>query len=165
MTKVNAVNKKNTYRITVNGEIREVTAAADTKLIYILRNHLQLNSPRLGCGDEDCGACRILLEGETCFSCTTTIGEVASAKLTTLEGLADNPYFRQLQQSFLNLNAGQCGYCLSGILVSATKLLETNNRPARREIQQALENHLCRCGAHNRVIKAVQEAAGNLPNA
>lgn len=150
-------NKVITLRI--NGEDRQLMIDPDTPLLYALRNDLGITSPRQGCGQEQCGACRIIMDGETVYACTTRIGEVKNREITTVEGLCKNGVLHPLQQAILDENAAQCGYCLSGIIISAVVLLEKNPSPSRTEIQNALKDHLCRCGAHNRIIKAVHRAA------
>ncbi|MDH5737057.1 MAG: 2Fe-2S iron-sulfur cluster-binding protein, partial [Gammaproteobacteria bacterium] len=139
--------------LTVNDEQHTVTGEADTPVIWPLRNQLGLLSPRFGCGDEDCGACRILLDGKPAFACTLKLEEIRGKSLETLEGLQQKKVMKCLQSCFLEHNAGQCGYCLSGILVTATAFLTENCLPDkplldRRTVQQALDDHLCRCGAH-----------------
>lgn len=126
-------------------------------------------SVRYGCGSEDCGACRILVNDKTAYSCSLTLGEVEDKEISTIEGLQTDKQdsLSTLQAAFLELNAGQCGYCLSGILVTASRLLnETILReqkvPSREEIQEALDGHLCRCGSHNRIIKAIQMAGAQM---
>ena len=127
--------------------------------ILSVRNELGLNSPRYGCGKEQCGACRVLVDGELKYSCTLRAGEVAGKAVLTVEGLSGDHLLHPLQESFLTLNAGQCGYCLSGILMVAYELLARNPQPTREDIQIALKDNLCRCGAHNRIIRAIQRAA------
>lgn len=144
---------------TVNGALREVEADAGTQLLYVLRNQLGLNGPRYGCGQEQCGACRVMIDGELAWSCTTPVGTLQGAEIITVDGLASGNDLHPLQQAFLENNAAQCGYCASGILMSAYALLRDNTRPDRMEIQEALAQNLCRCGAHNRIIRAIERAA------
>ncbi len=151
-----------TYTLTLNGQTRNVDAGGDTPILYILRDQLRTLSPRYGCGAEQCGACRILVDGELTYSCTTTLIDVADRHVTTVEGMAPDNSQHALQKAFLSLNAAQCGYCLSGIMISAFSLLQKNNAPSREEIQAALVGHLCRCGAHNRIISAIKLAAAML---
>lgn len=146
-------------RFTLNGSQVAVTAAPDTPLLYILRNDLDTVSPRYGCGLEQCGACRVIVNDEVVYSCTFTLAEAAGAQVRTIEGLLEGGRLHPIQEAFLHENAGQCGYCLSGILSSATLLLERNPSPTREEIQEALKDHLCRCGAHNRIIRAIQRVS------
>ena len=147
------------YRIDINESDVAITSDADVPLLYILRDQLNLNSVRYGCGNEHCGSCRVLIDGKPAYSCTTTIDECEGHQIRTVEGLVSAGKLHPLQQAFLDFNAGQCGYCLSGILMTATHLLEQNPQPSRDEIQTALAPHLCRCGAHNRIIAAIESAA------
>lgn len=151
------------HDLIVNGAARSVEAEDGATLLHVLRNLLDLKGARFGCGAEACGACMVLVDGTPRFSCTTTLDAVAGKNITTIEGLgtAENPH--AVQAAFLALNAGQCGYCVSGIMISAAALLAKNAKPSRADIVAALEPHLCRCGAHDRIIKAVQKAAELTP--
>jgi nicotinate dehydrogenase subunit A len=144
----------------VNGRSVSVDTAATTPLLDVLRNHLDLKGSRYGCGLEQCGTCMVLLDGEPTYSCAREVGSVAGRHVTTIEGLGSPEHPHPLQQAFLQEQAGQCGYCLSGILISAKALLDRNPSPTRGEIVAALDKHLCRCGTHTRIIRAVQKAAG-----
>ena len=144
----------------VNGRRVSVDTAASTPLLDVLRNHLDLKGSRYGCGLEQCGTCMVLLDGEPTYSCAREVGSVAGRHVTTIEGLGSAEHPHPLQQAFLEEQAGQCGYCLSGILISAKALLDRNPTPTRGEIVAALDKHLCRCGTHTRIIRAVQKAAG-----
>jgi aerobic-type carbon monoxide dehydrogenase small subunit (CoxS/CutS family) len=146
--------------LTVNGRPAHVEVDATTPLLSVLREHLGLRGSRFGCGLEQCGACMVLIDGEPAFSCTRELASVAGKTVTTVEGLSRNDALHPLQQAFLDEQAGQCGYCLSGILISAAALLARNPRPTRADIVAALDAHLCRCGMHNRVIRAVARASG-----
>jgi nicotinate dehydrogenase subunit A len=143
----------------VNGRNVGVSAEATTSLLAVLRNMLGLSGTRFGCGLEQCGACMVLVDGEPVYACTRDIASVAGKAVITVEGLARGDSLHPLQQAFLAEQAGQCGYCLSGILMSAKALLDRNPRPSRADIVAALDRHLCRCGAHNRIIRAVEHAA------
>ena len=145
----------------LNGRQVEIAAADDTPLLSVLRDELALRGSRFGCSTEQCGACMVLIDGKPEYACTREVATVAGKTVTTVEGLGRDGALGPLQQAFLDEQAGQCGYCLSGILISATALLERNARPTRAEIMAALDPHLCRCGMHNRVIRAVQRAAGS----
>jgi nicotinate dehydrogenase subunit A len=148
----------------VNGRKASVAVEATTPLLAVLRNALGLTGSRFGCGLEQCGACMVLLEGEPVYACTREVGTVAGKRVTTVEGLANGERLHPLQRAFLAEQAGQCGYCLSGILMSAKALLDRNPHPTRAEIVAALDRHLCRCGAHNRIIRAIERvAAGSVP--
>jgi nicotinate dehydrogenase subunit A len=146
----------------VNGSTVSVTADGDTLLLDILRNHLGLLGTKFGCGQEQCGCCMVLVEGRPEKSCGKMLSTVAGKAITTIEGLgaADRPH--PLQQAFLDEQAGQCGYCLSGILVSAKALLDRNSTPSRAEIAHALDDNICRCGSHIRILRAVERAAARM---
>jgi nicotinate dehydrogenase subunit A len=143
----------------VNGRTVSVAAEATTPLLDVLRNELDLKGTRYGCGLEQCGTCMVLIDGVAEYSCAREVGTVAGRSITTIEGLgtADHPH--PLQRAFLEEQAGQCGYCLSGIIISAKALLDRNPSPSRAEIVEALDKHLCRCGTHTRIIAAVLRAA------
>ena len=145
--------------LAVNG--RAVTLSADpgTPLLDVLRNHLNLKGSRYGCGLEQCGTCMVLIDGEAAYSCAREVGSVAGCSVITIEGLGTPEHLHPLQTAFLEEQAGQCGYCLSGIIISAKALLDRNPNPARADIVAALDKHLCRCGTHTRIIAAVQKAA------
>jgi len=145
--------------LVVNGKAVRIDADANTPLLAVLREDLGLRGSRFGCGTEQCGACMVLIDGKPEFSCAREVGSLAGKAITTVEGLASNGTLHPLQQAFLDEQAGQCGYCLSGILISAAALLRSNPTPSRDEIVAALDPHLCRCGMHNRVIRAVQRAS------
>lgn len=145
--------------LTVNGERRVVTAEDTANLLDVLRNQLGLTGARFGCGAEQCGACAVLIDGEDKPSCVVEVGTLEGRAITTVEGLGTPERPHSLQSAFIELQAGQCGYCLSGILVAAKALLDRNPSPSRTEIAAALAWHLCRCGAHNRILAAVALAA------
>jgi nicotinate dehydrogenase subunit A len=145
--------------VKVNGVVHRVDVAPDTPLLFVLRNDLGLTAAKIGCSLQQCGCCTVLVGGEPARSCTLAIGSVAGAEVTTLEGIGTPEAPHRLQRAFIAENAAQCGYCTSGILVSAKALLDRNPLPAPSEIRSALKDHLCRCGAHNRVVRAVQRAA------
>jgi nicotinate dehydrogenase subunit A len=153
------------YDLVVNGRSVHVDADDATPLIAVLRDELNLRGTRFGCGTEHCGACMVLIDGQPAYACTRAIESAAGKKVTTVEGLARNGALHPLQQAILDEQAGQCGFCLSGILISAAALLERNKRPSRAEIIAALDKHLCRCGMHNRVIRAVQRASAAMAGA
>ena len=146
------------FELIVNGGSVRVETDATAPLLSVLRDELALRGSRFGCGTEQCGACMVLIDGEPAFSCAREIASVAGRNVTTVEGLASRGALARLRQAFLAEQAGQCGYCLSGILVSAAALLARNPTPCRAEIAAALDPHLCRCGIHNRVIRAVARA-------
>jgi nicotinate dehydrogenase subunit A len=130
-----------------------------TPLLNLLRDELGLSGAKLGCGEGECGACMVLVDGRPQTSCNLPLWAVQGHDITTLEGLGNAQRPHALQQAFIEENAGQCGYCLSGILVSASALLQHTPQPSREDICTALDKHLCRCGAHERIIRAVQRAA------
>lgn len=150
--------------VTVNGQKHQVDASESTTLLDALRNHLGLMGTRYGCGLEQCGCCMVLVDGQPVHSCTLELGTVAQRAVTTVEGLARGDTLHPLQQAFLDEQAGQCGYCLSGMLMSATALLERNPRPSRADIVAALDKNLCRCGSHTRILRAVERAAKAMQN-
>jgi nicotinate dehydrogenase subunit A len=147
------------FELIVNGESVHVDGDGTRPLLSVLRDELGLRGTRFGCGTEQCGACMVLIDGEPAFSCAREVASVAGKAITTVEGLASNGALHPLQHAFLDEQAGQCGYCLSGILISASALLARKAAPSRAEIAAALDPHLCRCGIHNRVIRAVARAA------
>jgi nicotinate dehydrogenase subunit A len=141
--------------LTVNGRTVSVAVADDVPLLDVLRNHLDLKGSRYGCGLEQCGSCMVVVDGKPEYSCTREIATVAGRSVETVESLTSHP----LRQAFLDQQAGQCGYCLSGIMMSAKSLLDRNKNPSRAEIIAALDVHLCRCGAHPRILRAIEQAA------
>jgi nicotinate dehydrogenase subunit A len=147
------------FDLTINGRPMRVNAEEQATLLDVLRNDLGLRATRFGCGQEQCGACMVLVDGEPAYACTRLVSTLAGREVVTVEGLAEDGALAPLQQAFIAEQAGQCGFCLSGILVSAKALLDRNPAPSRAEIAAALDNNLCRCGAHNRIIRAVQRAA------
>jgi nicotinate dehydrogenase subunit A len=145
--------------ITVNSTRRRVTARGDTPLLYLLRNDMGLNGPQFGCGLGQCGACMVLLDSEAVSSCTLPLSRAAGKKITTLEGLgtADHPH--PVQQAFLEEQAAQCGYCANGMIITIAALLAASPHPEEREIREALDANLCRCGTHLRILRAARQAA------
>jgi len=147
---------------TVNGRTVRVTTPETTPLLDVLRNQLDLKGARYGCGLEQCGSCMVLLDGSATPSCSREVGTVAGRSVITIEGLGTAAQPHPLQQAFLDEQAGQCGYCLSGIVISAKALLDRNPSPTRADIAAALDGNLCRCGAHPRILRAVEKAAALL---
>ena len=145
--------------LNLNGQPTAVQAEETASLLDVLRGDLGLFGARFGCGAGQCGACAVLVDGEVRAACDTEIGAVAGRSLTTVEGLGTPERPHPLQSAFIDLQAGQCGYCLSGILIGAKALLDANPDPSRQEIAKSLAWHLCRCGVHNRVMAAVALAA------
>ena len=150
---------KRSIQITLNGKPATVEAADGELLLDVLRGGLGLTGARFGCGLEQCGACAVLIDGEVKAACVTDAGTLDGRSILTVEGLGTSEDPHPLQAAFLELQAGQCGYCLSGILIGAKALLDRNPEPTRAEIAAALSWHLCRCGVHNRVMDAVALAA------
>ena len=146
----------------LNGQPVSLEIESDTPLLEALRNDLKLNGPKFGCGLAQCGACSVLVDGRSTRSCVTPVSAIAGRKVTTLEGLgsAANPH--PLQSAFIAEQAMQCGYCANGMIITAAALLATNVSPGKTEIQEALAGNLCRCGAHPRIVRAVQRAADML---
>ncbi|MEJ0076987.1 MAG: (2Fe-2S)-binding protein [Alphaproteobacteria bacterium] len=146
----------------VNGATRSVPAEPDTPLLYVLRNDLELNGAKFGCGMAQCGACTVLIDGKAVRSCVTDIGSLANAEITTLEGLGtiDRPH--PLQRAFIEEQAAQCGYCINGMIMSAKALLDRIPKPTENDVRQALAANLCRCGTHNRIVRAVLRAANEM---
>ncbi|MFN5775399.1 MAG: (2Fe-2S)-binding protein [Burkholderiaceae bacterium] len=145
--------------IRINSQPIQSSLPDKTPLLNLLRDELGLAGAKLGCGEGECGACMVLVDGRPQTSCNLPLWAVKDHDITTLEGLGSAERPHALQEAFMAENAGQCGYCLSGILVSASALLQHSPRPTRDEICAALDKHLCRCGAHERIIRAVQRAA------
>jgi nicotinate dehydrogenase subunit A len=146
----------------VNGTAVSVDADPDTPLLAVLRNHLGLLGTRFGCGAEQCGSCMVLLDGAPEKSCGKALSTVAGKEILTIEGLGTPAAPHPLQQAFLDEQAGQCGYCLAGILISAKALLDKNPAPTRHEIALALDDNICRCGSHARILRAVERAAATM---
>ena len=160
----------NSIRIKVNGLSHGVSASLDTPLLYVLHNELHLHGPRFGCGLAQCGACSVLLDGKEIRSCVTPVAAVSGKSITTLEGLpalyasqrgttANAPNLHPLQQAWIDVQVPQCGYCQNGMLIQAADLLATTKNPSKDEIKTAMNGHLCRCGTHMRVIRAIKQAA------
>jgi nicotinate dehydrogenase subunit A len=156
------VNTPQPVVVHVNGERTEVRTEPDTPLLYALRNHLGLKGSRFGCGLGLCGACLVLIGGRPAYSCDTPLWAVADQEVTTVEGLgsADNPH--PVARAIVAEQAAQCGYCSSGMVIGAAALLAGNDDPSEDEVRSALDRNLCRCGAHNRIVRAVLAAAAEL---
>ena len=146
--------------LTVNGKSRTVNTDPTTPLLYVLRDDLELNGPRFGCGLSQCGACTVILNGAAVRSCTLPVSGAQGKSITTLEGLGSVEHPHVLQKAFVEEQAAQCGFCMNGIIMNAKVLLDKNPSPSVADIKQALANVLCRCGSHLRVIRAVKRAAG-----
>jgi nicotinate dehydrogenase subunit A len=147
------------YRLNVNREMREVTVEAATPLLYVLRNDLELNGAKFGCGLGQCGSCTVMVGGEAVRSCRTPVSAVGSKAITTLEGLGSTDAPHPLQKAFIAEQAMQCGYCINGMILSAKALLDRNPRPTEADVRDALAGNLCRCGSHNRIVRAILRAS------
>ena len=147
------------FQIKVNGATRRVSVEPDTPLLYILRNDFELSGPRFGCGLSQCGACTVLVDDKPARSCVTTMVALNNRPVTTLEGIGtlDKPH--ALQRAFIGEQAAQCGYCISGMIMSAKALLDKTPKPTEAQVKKALAANLCRCGTHNRIVRAVMRAA------
>ena len=148
-------------RLNVNGRIHEVDAAPDTALLYVLRNDLELNGPKYGCGLGECGACAVLIDGVAARACVIPIEGCGGHEVVTLEGLGSREHPDPVQAAFIHENAAQCGYCLNGMIISTKALLVRTSHPAEAEIREALRHNLCRCGAHVEILRAAMRAAGH----
>jgi nicotinate dehydrogenase subunit A len=149
----------NAVEFNVNGTRRAVVADASTPLIYILRNDLKLKGTRFGCGQGVCGCCTVLLDGRSIQSCNTPLSAAEGRTVTTIEGIGSGAALHPLQQAFIDEQAGQCGYCLTGIIMGASALLNRNPSPTDPEIRSELDNHLCRCGTYDRILRAIRRAS------
>jgi nicotinate dehydrogenase subunit A len=145
-------------RLTVNGIARTLPASGDTPLLYVLRNDLRLVGTRYGCGNGQCGACMVLIDGRAMTSCNMPLWSLEGKAVTTVEGLGEQGALHPVQQALIDEQAAQCGYCMSGIVVSAAALLAADPSPSEDEVRRALDRNLCRCGSHNRVVRAVLKA-------
>jgi nicotinate dehydrogenase subunit A len=146
-------------QLNVNGTIRGVSADSQESLLIVLRDHLGLTGSKYGCGEGQCGACTVLIEGTARRSCITRVGTVADKRITTIEGLASGDRLHPLQQAFLDEGAMQCAYCTSGMIMSAASLLNGNPNPSVSDILESMEGNVCRCGTQPRIVAAIQKAA------
>jgi nicotinate dehydrogenase subunit A len=147
-------------KLNVNGRDHDVDAEPDTPLLYVLRDYLELNGAKFGCGLGQCGACTVMVDDQAVFSCLTPILLLEGRRVTTVEGLGSPEKPGALQQAFIDEQAAQCGYCIAGMIMRAHALLQRNASPSRSEIVTALQPNLCRCGTHMRIIRAIGRAAG-----
>tara|TARA_B100001245_G_scaffold116793_1_gene85718 strand:- start:203 stop:664 length:462 start_codon:yes stop_codon:yes gene_type:complete len=145
--------------ISINNVIHEIKASPEHSLLDVLRQEVKLTGTKYGCGEGNCGACTVLIDGEPMRSCITSVGSVTGREVTTVEGLAENGHLNLVQKAFVENSAFQCGYCTPGFVISATALLSKNSAPDISEIKSALSGHICRCGAYVRILKAVQQAS------
>ncbi len=146
----------------VNGKTRAVDAEPDVPLLYVLRNDLELNGPKFGCGLAQCGACTVIMDGVAIRSCVTPVSAVQNKPVTTLEGLGSTKKLHKIQQAFVDEQAAQCGYCINGMIMSTKALLDKTPKPSDNQIKQALAGNLCRCGTHIRILRAVKRASGQV---
>jgi len=144
----------------VNGQARVVDTEPDVPLLYVLRNDLELNGPKFGCGMAQCGACTVIMDGNAIRSCVTPVSAVQNKPVTTLEGLGTTKKLHKIQQAFVDEQAAQCGYCINGMIMTTKALLDKTPKPTDAEIKQALVGNLCRCGTHIRIVRAVKRASG-----
>ena len=147
------------FQLNVNGARAAVKCEEDTPLLYVLRNDLELNGPKFGCGLGQCGSCTVLIDGKPVRSCVTPVRSVGNAAIVTLEGLASKGTPHPLQRAFIEVQAAQCGYCTNGMIMTAKALLDREKSPSEGAIRQALAGNLCRCGSHNRIVEAVRRAS------
>ncbi len=148
------------YNLHVNGRARTVEADADSPLMYVLRDQLELHGPKFGCGLGQCGACTVHMGGQAVRSCVMPIAAVKNAKIVTLEGLGSSAQPSPLQKAFIDEQAAQCGYCINGMVMQAADLLQRTPKPSEQQIREGLALNLCRCGTHQRIVRAVQRASG-----
>jgi nicotinate dehydrogenase subunit A len=147
------------FALRVNGKLQSVDVAPDTPLLYVLRNDLQLDGPKFGCGLGQCGACTVIVRGQAIRSCSVRVDSVGRNPITTLEGLSTGGRLSAIQEAFREEQAAQCGYCINGMIMTARALLDKNPDPSEPAIRQALAGNLCRCGTHLEILRAVQRAA------
>ena len=144
----------------VNGKTQVVDVDPETPLLYVLRNDLQLNGPKFGCGLAQCGACTVIMSGNAIRSCMTLVSAAQNQPVTTLEGLGSTKKMHKIQQAFVDEQALQCGYCINGMIMTSKALLDRNPKPTDAQIKEALAGNLCRCGTHTRILRAVKRASG-----
>ena len=148
-----------TIHLAINGKSYSVDADPQTSLLTVLREDLDLTGSKYGCGEGMCGACTVLIDGKAQRSCITRVGSVAGKRITTIEGLANGDQLHPVQQAFLEAGAMQCGYCTSGMIMSAVALLQKNPSPSERDIIRSMDGNVCRCGTYSRIVSAIQQAS------
>jgi len=148
-----------TLTLRVNGATHTIQSDPDTPLVYVLRDELGLKGTKLGCGLEQCGSCAVLVDGEAALSCVSAVESFADRDITTIEGIGATQAGQRIQRAFVETTAAQCGYCTAGLIIAATALLTKTPAPDRAAVAEALTPHLCRCGSHPRVFRAVEQAA------
>ena len=146
----------------VNGKTQVVDTEPEMPLLYALRNDLQLNGPKFGCGLAQCGACTVIMDGAAIRSCVTPVAAAQNKAVTTLEGLGNTKKLHKIQQAFVDEQAVQCGYCINGMIMTTKALLDKNPKPNDAQIKEALAGNLCRCGTHIRILRAVKRASGQM---
>jgi aerobic-type carbon monoxide dehydrogenase small subunit (CoxS/CutS family) len=151
----------NITTLTVNGKKLPLNVGPEVSLLSVLRNDLDLTGTKYGCGESQCGACTVLVDGQPTRSCVTQVGKVAGKQITTIEGLEKDGRLHPLQEAFLKADAMQCGYCTSGMIMSGVGLLNKNARPTRDEIVRHMDGNVCRCGTYQRIVAAIEMASGN----
>lgn len=151
---------KRTIRFHLNGQAASIDVDEDRKLLWVLRTELAMTGAKYGCGAGFCGACTVILDGRAIHACLTPVKEVAGKRLLTIEGLAPEGKLDPLQQAFFEHGGFQCGYCTPGMIMKAYALLQDNPHPSRQEILEAMESNLCRCGAHQRIVAAIEAGSG-----
>ena len=149
-----------TFTLNVNGSQRKIETTSDEPLLYVLRNHLGLTGPKYGCGEGQCGACTVLVDGKAVRSCLTPADSVAGKKVVTIEGLSQDGKLDPVQQAFLDEEAFQCGYCTPGMIMSAVRLLNAHSAPSDEEILDYMNGNVCRCGTYPRIMAAIRRAGG-----
>lgn len=147
------------YTLLVNGAEHRIDVPSDQSLLSVLHDRLDLTGTKYGCGEGQCGACTVLLDGKPVRSCRTPVSLAAGKKITTIEGLEENGKLHPVQEAFLAVEAFQCAYCTSGMIMAAVALLESNPKPTEQEILRRMEGNICRCGTHPRIVAAIQQAA------
>ncbi|HEX7386304.1 MAG TPA: (2Fe-2S)-binding protein [Castellaniella sp.] len=147
------------FTLIVNGHEQKIKAEADSPLLYVLRNDLNLKGPRFGCGLGQCGACTVIMDGNAVRSCITPVSVAVGKTVTTLEGLGSSQHPDKIQQAFIDAQAAQCGYCINGMIMTAKAFLDKHPNPTADDVRQALAYNLCRCGTHVRIVDAVMRAA------
>jgi aerobic-type carbon monoxide dehydrogenase small subunit (CoxS/CutS family) len=146
-------------QLNINGRVYTTEADAESSLLFVLRDHLDLTGSKYGCGEGQCGACTVLIDGKSRRSCITRVGDVAQRQITTIEGLANGDRLHPVQQAFLDEGAMQCAYCTSGMIMTAVSLLNAKRDSSAAEIARSMEGNICRCGTHPRIVLAIQRAA------
>ena len=150
----------NVTSLNVNGKKLRINVDSQVPLLYVLRDELNLTGTKYGCGEAKCGACTVLVDGQMMSSCVTPVGRVGGKQVTTIEGLEKDGKLSPLQEAFLKADALQCGYCTSGMIMTATALLKKNANPSRPEIVKHMEANVCRCGTYDRIVNAIEIASG-----